>query len=131
MSGSGRLCTLAEWYRVMDVYGLVFRFLLGGGAVVGSTMLARKFGGKIGGVLATFPAVYLASMLTSRLNAHGQALLRQSALLSRGALVGMCANIVFALTVAYLCHRIGWKLGLGFALAGWLTVSLVFIAMGL
>ncbi|MDP4108355.1 MAG: DUF3147 family protein, partial [Bacillota bacterium] len=47
--------------------GLFIRFLLGGAAVVLSTIISRKLGEKAGGIFAAFPAVYLAALLTNRL----------------------------------------------------------------
>ncbi|WP_307000700.1 DUF3147 family protein [Lederbergia panacisoli] len=47
---------------------LLIRFLLGGLAVVASSLVANKLGEKAGGIFAAFPAVYLAALLTINLD---------------------------------------------------------------
>lgn len=106
------------------VFGsMLLRFVLGGSAVVGSTIIAKKMGGKIGGIFAAFPAVYLAALLTIRLDATGNELLDKSVSLSKGAMIGMAANIFFAITAGFLCARKGWKRGLVYSLICWLLIS--------
>ena len=106
--------------------GIVIRFLLGGGAVVASTIVSRKIGTKIGGIFAAFPAVFLAALLTLRLDAKGNELVEKSIVLSQGAVVGMFINIMCAMAVVYLCAKQGWKRGLTQSLAGWFLVSIVY-----
>ena len=43
---------------------LFIRFILGGAAVVVSTLVSRKLGEKAEGIFAAFLAVYLAALLT-------------------------------------------------------------------
>lgn len=111
--------------------GIVLRFFLGGGAVVASTLIARKVGGKMGGIFAAFPAVYLAALLTLHLDTAGDVLLARSFALSRGALIGMLANILCAVTAGYVCAKKGWGRGLLIAVSVWLAVSVfILVAMG-
>lgn len=112
--------------ETMSMLGIVIRFLLGGGAVVASTIVARKIGTKIGGIFAAFPAVFLAALLTLRLDAKGNELVEKSIILSQGAVAGMFINIMCAMAVVYLCAKQGWKRGLTQSLAGWFLVSIVY-----
>jgi uncharacterized membrane protein (GlpM family) len=114
----------------LSIAGILIRFLFGGIAVALSSVIAKKMGGKLGGIFATFPAVYLAALLTVRLDYTGSELLGRSMTLSRGALIGMVADIFCALAAGYLCFRTGWKTGLLVALVIWLLVScLIMIAV--
>ncbi len=70
----------------LSIAGIIIRFLFGGIAVAISSVIAKKMGGKIGGIFATFPAVYLAALLTVRLDYTGSELLGRSLTLSAYAL---------------------------------------------
>ncbi|PLR96793.1 DUF3147 family protein [Bacillus sp. T33-2] len=63
------------------------RFLLGGTAVLASTVLAKKLGEKTGGICAAFPAVYLAALLTVQLDFGGEELIAHSIVRSKGAIL--------------------------------------------
>jgi hypothetical protein len=105
-------------------WGPIFlRFLLGGTAVLASTLLARAFGGRIGGVFAAFPAVFLAAILSLRLEYFGDQLLLMSMHVSQGALVGMFADIICAVVASQWILKLGWKKGLIIALFVWLLAS--------
>ncbi|WP_339197682.1 DUF3147 family protein [Aeribacillus sp. FSL k6-2211] len=106
--------------------GIVIRFLLGGGAVVASTIISRKLGSKVGGIFAAFPAVFFTPLLTLRLDVKGGELVEKSIVLSQGAVVGMFMNIMCAIAVVYLCTKQGWKRGLAQSLAGWFLVSIAY-----
>lgn len=98
---------------------VILRFVLGGAAVVAATVIARWFGGRIGGIFAAFPAVYLAAILSLGLEYKGQELLIMSEHISRGALVGMVADIFCALAASRFIIINGWKKGLVQALVLW------------
>jgi len=107
---------------------VLIRFVGGGTAVVASTLLARSFGGRIGGVFAAFPAVYLAAILSLSLDYRGEELLLISqhvsyGAVSYGALVGMFADIICAIAASRLIVKYGWKKGLSLALIIWLFAS--------
>ena len=105
---------------------LLIRFLLGGAAVVAATLIARKLGNKAGGIFAAFPAVYLAALLTNRLDFSGHALINNSILLSRGAIIGMAINIVIAIIAGVLLQK-GWKRGLINSMICWFVLSFVVV----
>lgn len=109
----------------LSLSAMVIRFLLGGGAVVASTLIAKKAGSKIGGIFAAFPAVYLAALFTIRFDVKGEQLIDTSILLSQGAIIGMGINIICAVAVVYLSTKQGWKRGLVQSLAGWFFLSIM------
>lgn len=107
----------------ISIMPVLIRFFCGGAAVVASTLLARVFGGRIGGVFAAFPGVYLAAILSLSLDYSGNELLQISQHVSYGALVGMFADIICAVAASRLIIMRGWKQGLGLALIIWLIAS--------
>ena len=111
----------------LSISALLIRFLLGGAAVVVSTLVARNLGEKAGGIFAAFRAVYLAALLTVGLDFSGEELVSHSILLSKGAIVGMGINILVAILAGYLLPRQGWKRGLAQAMGFWLVVSMAVV----
>ncbi|WP_127530254.1 DUF3147 family protein [Paenibacillus kobensis] len=107
----------------ISLIGILLRFILGGGAVVAASVISKRAGGSIGGIFAAFPAVFLAAMLTIRLDHSGSDLILRSIDLSQGALIGMGINVICALAVGALCASRGWKKGLSLSVCGWLIVS--------
>jgi len=102
---------------------ILIRFLLGGSAVLSATLIARAFGGRIGGIFAAFPAVYLAALLSLTLDYKGKELISISQQISHGALIGMIADIICAISASYLILTNGWKKGLSIALLIWLVCA--------
>lgn len=98
---------------------VLIRFICGGSAVLASTLLARAFGGRIGGIFAAFPAVYLAAILSLSLEYQGSELLEISQHVSHGALIGMAANIICAIAASKLILSKGWVKGLNLSLIIW------------
>lgn len=105
----------------IDLIPLLLRFVLGGSAVLASTLIARALGGRIGGVFAAFPAVYLAAIISLALEYRGEELVQLSQQVSLGALIGMIADIICAVSASFLILRNGWKKGLVIALCIWLV----------
>jgi hypothetical protein len=81
------------------------RFLLGGSVVVASTLIIKNSGDSFGGIFAAFPAVYLAAIISLSMDYKGSYLLLVSEQLSKGALVGMVADICSALAASYMILR--------------------------
>jgi len=102
---------------------ILLRFLFGGSAVVASRLIARSFGGRLGGIFAAFPAVYLAAVIGLSTEYEGKELLLVSEQLSQGALVGMAADICCALAASYLILKYGWKIGLSLSLFLWAVLA--------
>jgi hypothetical protein len=105
---------------------VIIRFFFGGSAVVASTIIARTFGGRLGGIFAAFPAVYIAASLTLSLQYKNNDLLVMSRHISQGALVGMLANIICAISANKLIVSKGWQKGLTLALLIWLLAASIF-----
>lgn len=106
-----------------DLFTVSLRFLLGGSAVVISTLAARNSGGRLGGIFGAFPAVYLATILGLSMDYKGSDLLLASEQLSEGSLVGMVADVCCALAASYMILRYGWKQGLVYALLLWAILA--------
>lgn len=124
--------TLRQGVFVMDkisFFGIALRFMLGGGAVAAAYIVGRYFNGRTGGIFAAFPAVYIAAVIG--VGAGGPAMdgLARVLLVSRGALVGMVANVFCAGAAAFLIPRMGWRKGLALSLAGWLAAVVVILTM--
>jgi hypothetical protein len=112
----------------MTISGLVLRFLFGGSTVAASAVIGRKLGGRIGGIFAAFPAVFASVVISTTLGLSQLEAIRRTISLSRGALVGMIADVACAIAAGWLIVRLGWKKGLVLALLGWLLLSsLVYI----
>ncbi len=112
----------------ISFFGIVLRFLLGGGAVAAAYIVSRFFGGRTGGIFAAFPAVYLAAVVSVGAGAAAPAGLHEVLEVSRGAVVGMLANIFCALAAAFFIPVMGWRQGLAASIAGWLaTVSVMLV----
>ncbi|HII79895.1 MAG TPA: DUF3147 family protein [Methanosarcina sp.] len=107
----------------IDISPIILRFLFGGSAVVASRLIARSFGGRLGGIFAAFPAVYLAAVVGLSMEYEGSELLFVSEQLSKGALVGMAADICCALAASYFIHKYGWKMGLSLSLLLWAVLA--------
>ncbi|MEL7665168.1 MAG: DUF3147 family protein [Methanosarcina mazei] len=108
---------------ITGISPIILRFLFGGTAVVASRLVARSFGGRLGGVFAAFPSVYLAAVAGLSMEYEGSELLSVSGQLSRGALVGMSADICCALAASYLILKYGWKTGLSLSLLFWAVLA--------
>lgn len=111
----------------ISLFGIALRFMLGGGAVAAAYVVSRYFSGRTGGIFAAFPAVYLAAVLGVGAGAPVTEGAARVLLVSRGALVGMTANIFCALAAAFLIPRMGWRKGLALSLAGWLVAVTLFL----
>lgn len=107
----------------LEILPVLLRFLFGGSAVAISAIVAKKFGGRLGGVFAAFPAVYLAAILGLSIDYKGSELLLISEQLSKGALVGMLADICCALAASYFILRYGWKKGLVYSILLWVVLA--------
>jgi hypothetical protein len=113
-------------YKIMpsiDIFPVILRFLLGGSVVVASTLVAKNLGGRLGGIFAAFPAVYLAAVIGLSMDYKGSDLLLVSEQLSKGALVGMVADICSALAASYMILRYGWKQGLVYSILLWTVIA--------
>lgn len=107
----------------VDLFPVLLRFFIGGSVIVASTVIAKNIGGRLGGIFAAFPAVYLAAVIGLSMDYKGSTLLLVSEQLSKGVLVGMVADVCCALAASYMILRYGWKQGLVYALLLWAIIA--------
>lgn len=108
---------------------LAIRFVFGGLAVALATVIASKLGGKLGGIFSTFPAVYLAALVTLAVDFRGQSLVQQSIHLSSGAVIGIIGCILSVALTAYAVRRIGFRRGAVFSVVSWFILSCIILAL--
>jgi uncharacterized membrane protein (GlpM family) len=106
--------------------GIVIRFLLGGGAVVASTIISRKLGSKIGGIFAAFPAVMVvAVMMVGTKNGS-----KEAAKTAQGSVYGMVGCFICVLAVFFsLQFTHNWWGSFIFGLITWFASSLFLVYM--
>ena len=102
---------------------LAVRFIFGGFAVALSAAVSRLAGGRIGGVFAAFPAVFLSATITATLGLSGAEASQRAVEVSQGAIMGMFSNVVCALAASVYVRRYGTARGLVSAISVWLAVS--------
>ena len=95
---------------------LAITLLLAPGFVVGASLAARRFGARIGGLIAGLPVVVGPILLVYAL-AHGRAFAAGAA---AGTLLGLVSLIAFVVVYAHLAGRVFWGASL---IAGWLARS--------
>ncbi|MCU5746670.1 DUF3147 family protein [Staphylococcus sp. SQ8-PEA] len=113
----------------ISITSLVLRFLIGGIAVAAASVLAAKVGGKVGGIIATMPAVYLAAIFALAIDHRGKTLVNMSIHLSSGAILGIISCIVTVFVTALYIQRKGYQRGTLFAIGFWLILSCVFFGI--
>jgi hypothetical protein len=96
---------------------LAIKLLLAPSFVVGASLAARRFGSRIGGLIAGLPVVAGPILLVYAL-AHGRAFAAGAA---AGTLLGLVSLIAFIVIYAHLAERVFWAVGM---VAGWLTFAL-------
>jgi hypothetical protein len=106
---------------------LAVKLLLAPCFVVGASLVARRFGPRVGGLIAGLPVVAGPILLVYAL-AHGRAFAASAA---AGTLLGLVSLIAFVVVYARLSARLFWGVSL---LAGWLAFAVataVFSALSL
>ena len=96
---------------------LATKLLLAPSFVVGASLTARRFGPRVGGLIAGLPVVAGPILLAYAL-AHGSAFAADAAV---GTLLGLVSLIAFVVVYARLAGRTRWALSM---LAGWLAFAL-------
>jgi hypothetical protein len=100
---------------------LAVKVLLAPLFVVGASLVARRFGPRIGGLIAGLPVVAGPILLVYAL-AHGRAFAAGAA---AGTLLGLVSLIAFVVVYARLAGRVFWGASM---LAGWLAFALGTVA---
>lgn len=108
---------------MFSIGSAILHFVIGGIAVALASIIADKVGGKLGGIIATMPAVFLAAIIALALDRRGTQLVEMSMNLSTGAIVGIlsCILTVF-LTSLYIKHK-GYRKGAIFTVVCWFVIS--------
>lgn len=107
---------------MFSIGSAILHFVIGGIAVALASIIADKVGGKLGGIIATMPAVFLAAIIALALDHRGTQLVEMSMNLSTGAIVGIlsCILTVF-LTSLYIKHK-GYRKGAIFTVVCWFVI---------
>lgn len=113
----------------ISLTSLPIRFIFGGLAVAGATVIASKLGGKLGGIFSTFPAVYLAALVTLAVDFKGKQLVDASIHLSSGAVIGIIGCIMSVALTAIAVKRIGFRKGAIFSIGTWFIISCIILAL--
>lgn len=69
---------------MFSIGSAILHFVIGGIAVASASIIADKVGGKLGGIIATMPAVFLAAIIALALDHRGTQLVEMSMNLSTG-----------------------------------------------
>lgn len=114
---------------MFSIGSAILHFVIGGIAVALASIIADKVGGKLGGIIATMPAVFLAAIIALALDHRGTQLVEMSMNLSTGAIVGIlsCILTVF-LTSLYINHK-GYRKDAIFTVVCWFVISLAIFSI--
>jgi hypothetical protein len=96
---------------------LAIKLLLAPSFVVGASLMARRHGPRVGGLVSALPVVAGPILLVYALS-HGRAFAAHAA---GGTLLGMVSLTAFVVVYAQLASRVAWPVGL---LAGWSAFAL-------
>ncbi|CAD7358522.1 MULTISPECIES: DUF3147 family protein [Staphylococcus] len=107
----------------ISLTSILLRFLIGGFAVALASIIAGKAGGKMGGVIATMPAVFLAAIFALAIDHQGDTLVQMSIHLSSGAILGILSCIVTVGLTALYIHKHGFQKGAAFSVVCWFVLS--------
>ncbi|HBQ94537.1 MAG: DUF3147 family protein [Firmicutes bacterium] len=108
---------------------ILLKFLMGGFAVSFATWLTSKIGGRAGGFLAGFPAVFTSALIVGALahtGGHLDRVLRQMAI---GGVVSLLAGIAVTLAAPVLFKHQRFHWAFGSLLLFWGTVAGVTVAV--
>ena len=101
----------------ISISSAILHFVIGGFAVALASIMADKVGGKLGGIIATMPAVYLAAIIALAIDHKGQQLIQMSIHLSTGAIVGIVSCIVTVFFTSIFIGKKNYRSGLKMKLA--------------
>lgn len=106
----------------ISLSGLILRFIIGGAAVAGASIIASKVGGKIGGIFATFPAVFLLSLVIAGME-YGNTFATN---VCRGAVFGMTGGLISILvTWSMLSTTSNYALSIVTGFIAWFVSALI------
>ncbi|PWI58874.1 DUF3147 family protein [Sulfoacidibacillus thermotolerans] len=94
---------------------LILKFIMGGMAVLAATWVSQRLGGKAGGFLAGFPAVFTAALIVIALSSPPG---KTDAVLSQ-TILGTVTSLIGALAVAGIAPKVFHRMKF---LGGWLVL---------
>ncbi len=109
--------------KMFSIGSAILHFVIGGIAVALASIIADKVGGKLGGIIATMPAVFLAAIIALALDHSGTQIVEMSMNLSTGAIVVLYCILTVLLTSLYIKHK-GYRKGAIFTVVCWFVISL-------
>ena len=104
----------------ISISSAILHFVIGGFAVALASIMADKVGGKLGGIIATMPAVYLAAIIALAIDHKGQQLIQMSIHLSTGAIVSCIVTVFFT---SIFIGKKNYRSGTVFAILCWFVIS--------
>ncbi|MBL7573991.1 DUF3147 family protein [Staphylococcus saccharolyticus] len=107
----------------ISISSATLHFVIGGFVVALASIMADKVGGKLGGIIATMPAVYLAAIIALAIDHRGHQLIQMSIHLSTGAIVGIISCIVTVFFTSIFIGKRNYKSGTVFAILCWFVIS--------
>lgn len=107
----------------ISISSAILHFVIGGFAVALASIMAEKVGGKLGGIIATMPAVYLAAVIALTIDHEGDELIKMSMHLSTGAIVGIISCILTVFFTSIFIYKKDYKSSTVFAILCWLVIS--------
>ena len=107
---------------------LALKLLLGPALVVGASLATRRFGPRVGGVVAGLPAITAPILIVLAVD-HGRAFAADAA---TGSLLAMVSLLAFVLAYAFVCRRVAWwtALAVGWTVSGIVTAGLDEVHVG-
>ncbi len=102
---------------------ILVELLIAPALVAVATLVARRWGARVGGVVSAFPAIVGPVLLILAL-AHGRAFAARAA---EGTLLGLGSLAAFALAYGRAALRADWRMS---AVAGWLAAALAALVVG-
>ena len=92
----------------ISISSAILHFVIGGIAVAFASIMAEKVGGKMGGIIATMPAVYLAAIIALAID-RGEQLIQMSIHLSSGAIIGIISCIITVFITSIYINKRDYK----------------------
>ncbi len=103
---------------------LILKFIMGGLAVLAATWVSQRLGGKAGGFLAGFPAVFTAALIVIALSSP---VAKTDIILSQ-TILGTATSLIGALVVAFIApkvfHKMKFVSGWFVLLTSWAVVAI-------
>lgn len=102
----------------MNNLELLLRFVIGGGVIAGTTLIAERFNPTLGGILSTVPSATIVSLIiVGRAAGEGSAVN-----FAKGMVFGTAPWMGYIMAVIFLTERIGLTRSLALGLVIWIVL---------